>query len=180
MKLERGASAPFFEAEDSHEHTWRFPDDFKDKKLVLVFLRHLGCPLCKRRIDELKKDYLRFKESGAELMVIVDSTRPRVEKYADGKSIPYPLVWDKEKRIYSAYGVERGGLKAFLAPRVLKASLSATLKGYLHGPILGSELQKPAEFIIDKSGKVVWAHYGEDISDSTPNETLLRELSVAK
>lgn len=178
--LTRGTAVPIFEAEDAHGHTWQIPDDFKDKILVLVFLRHLGCPLCMRRIDELKDEYSRIKDIGAELMVMVQSTKVRVEKYSEKKSIPFPLVSDKEKKIYSLFGVERGGLAAFLAPRVLKESAKATLKGYFHGALEGDELQKPAEFIVGKSGKIEWAHYGEDISDSSPNEIILKELRSLK
>ena len=75
------------------------------------------------------------------------------------------------------YGVERGGLMAFVAPSVLKASAKATLKGYMHGKFEGDELQKPAEFIISPDGEIKWAHYGKDISDATENKKLLAELS---
>ena len=64
-----------------------------------------------------------------------------------------------------------------LAPNVLKESVKATLKGYMHGKFEGDEFQKPADFIIAPDGKILWAHYGKDISDSTPNELLIAELS---
>ena len=178
MKFAKGAKAPIFEAEDAKGHIWHIPEDLKGKKLVMVFLRHLGCPLCMRRIDELKNEYYRFDELGAMLMVIVQSTRARVASYSEKKSIPYPLVPDKDKKIYDLFGVERGGIGAFLAPRVLVESAKATLKGYFHGAFEGDELQKPAEFIIKPGGEIAWANYGRDISDSTPNERIFNELKV--
>jgi len=180
MKLKYGDAAPTFEAEDANGHIWQIPDDFKNKPFILVFLRHLGCPLCMRRLDELKAEYSRFKGMGAELMVITQSTQERVRKYSAKKSIPYPLIGDKEKKIYSLFGVRSGGLGALLAPRVLKESAKATLKGYFHGPLEGDELLVPAEFIIGGDGKIAWAHYGSDISDSSPNEIILKELRALK
>lgn len=176
MKLDKGAKALKFEAEDAKGRMWQMPEDQKGRNLVLVFLRHLGCPLCMRRIDELKKEYGRFSEMNAELMVVVQSTKQRAAKYAEKKSIPYPLIGDKEKKLYDLFGVQRGGIAAFMAPRVLVASAKATMKGYFHGAFDGDELQKPAEFIIKPGGEIAWSHYGEDISDATGNEKIFNEL----
>lgn len=176
MEVKIGEKAPEAVFEDNTGKTWRLPDDFNGKKTVLVFLRHLGCPLCMRRIDELKSDFEKFKSHEAQVIVFVQSTWERARKYAEKKALPFMLVGDREKTVYSIYGVERGGVTALLAPSVLKKSLSATLKGYMHGPFEGDELQKPAEFVLDEKGVVIWAHYGKDISDSSDNEQLLKVL----
>jgi hypothetical protein len=41
----------------------------------------------------------------------------------------------------------------------------STLKGNLHGPFEGDELQKPAAFLINPQGKIALAHYGKNIAD---------------
>lgn len=178
MKFVKSDAAPAFEAVDAKGNIWKIPQALKGKRLVLVFLRHLGCPLCMRRIDQLKKDYGKFGKAGAELMVVVESTGPRVAKYSTKKSIPYPLVGNKDKSLYDLFGVARGGLMSFLAPKVLRESAKAALKGYFHGKFEGDELQKPAEFIISPDGVIEWTHYGKDISDASSNQTLLDELKA--
>lgn len=176
MDVKVGEKAPEAVFEDHMGKTWRIPDDFRGRRVVLVFLRHLGCPLCLKRIDELKTDFEKFKELGAQLVVFVQSTWERTKKYAEKKAIPFLLVADREKTVYSIYGVEKGGIGAFLTPSVFKKSLSATLKGYMHGAFEGDELQKPAEFVLDENGMVIWAHYGKDISDSADNDQLMIAL----
>lgn len=177
MKLDAGSVAPSFETQDAGGKQWKVPGEPAGKYLVLVFLRHLGCPLCMKRIDELNSDAMRFNALGASVIAVVDGTSERVRGFASKKNLAISLVGDKGKKIYEAYGVERGRITAMLAPNVLKESLRATLKGYMHGKFEGDELQKPADFIIAPDGKILWAHYGKDISDSTSNEILIEELS---
>ena len=177
MKLDAGSMAPSFEAQDAAGKQWKVPQEMGGKYLVLVFLRHLGCPLCMKHIDELNSDAMRFNVLGASVVVVVDGTAERVRGFVSKKNLAIALVGDREKKIYGTYGVERGKIAAVLAPNVLKESVKATLKGYMHGKFEGDELQKPADFIVAPDGKILWAHYGKDISDSTPNELLIAELN---
>jgi len=177
MKLDIGSKAPAFEAADAKGKQWKVPQELGGKYLVLVFLRHLGCPLCMKRVDELNSDVTRFDALGASVIAVVEGTSERVRTYASKKNLTISLVGDKEKKIYGTYGVERGKITAMLAPNVLRESIRATLKGYMHGKFEGDELQKPADFIVTPDGKIVWAHYGKNIGDSTPNDKLIEELS---
>ncbi len=181
MKYKAGSTAPSFEVEDASGKVWKIPEGLEGRRLALVFLRHLGCPLCLRKVDELNADAARFDALNASIMVIVQGTGARVKSFSSKKNLKISLVADKEKKIYGMWGVERGGIGAFLAPKVLKESAKATLKGYMHGKFEGDELQKPADFIIAPDGKIEWAHYGRNVSDSTENEILIKELDrIAK
>ncbi len=176
MKIEAGMRAPSFEVQDAHGRMWRVPEGLEDSHLLLIFLRHLGCPLCARRLDEIAANYSKLEAAGAQVMVVVEATRERARSYAVKKGLPMALVGDKEKNLYRGYSVETGGLKSFISPRVIKETARATMKGYFHGKPEGNELQKPAEFIISPDGKIEWAHYGEDISDATDNDELVARL----
>lgn len=179
MKLEAGMRAPSFEVQDAHGKIWRVPEGLEgNNHLLLIFLRHLGCPLCAKRLDEIAADYSKFQAAGANVMVVVEATRERARSYAAKKGLPMALAGDKEKNLYRGYSVETGGLTSFITPRVIKETARATLKGYFHGRLEGNELQKPAEFIISPAGKIQWAHYGEDISDSTGNDELIAQLKT--
>ena len=49
----------------------------------------------------------------------------------------------------------------------------ASKLGFKHGEFEGDELQLPAVFVTDKSGKVLFAHYGKTISDTPSPAELL-------
>ena len=47
--------------------------------------------------------------------------------------------------------------------------------GYKHGACEGNELQLPAAFVVDKEGRISYAHYGKSAGD-TPDVRSLAEL----
>ena len=152
---------------------WSFPDDFKDTRLALFFLRHLGCPLCKEKVDELKARAADFESRSIKLAAVVQSTEKRSAEYAEKQGIGFSLVPDREKVLYTRFDVRKGGIKEFTAPKVLVSSIRATLKGHMHGKFEGDELQVPASFLLSAEGGIIYSHYGKDISDFGSVDELL-------
>ncbi len=165
MALKAGDKIDSFSFNDQNGKEINWPADCQDGKLALFFLRHLGCPLCKEKIDELIESFSLFESKKIRLVVVVQATEKRAETYSRSRHLPFVLVPDKEKKLYDRFEVRRGGLKEFTAPSVLKASLRATFKGHMHGMFEGDEFQVPASFLLSPEGEVVFAYYGKDISD---------------
>lgn len=176
MALNVGQPAPAFEANDQQDRKVVVPAGFKGKKVALSFLRYLGCPLCLMKLDEMIHHYPTYAAAGASLIAVVQSVPGHVQRFAERKQLPFTLLSDKERKLYQLYQVPIGGIKEFIAPPVLKATIQATLKGHLHGRFEGHELQIPADFVIGPDGVIVFAHYGKDISDFLSHEALLAVL----
>ena len=176
MALTVGQAAPAFEATDQQGQPVVVPAGYRGKKLALAFLRYLGCPLCLMKLDELIKNFPAYAAAGAGLIVLVQSVPGHVKRYAERKKLPFALLSDAERRLYQLYQVPVGGIKEFIAPPVLKATIQATLKGHMHGRFEGHELQIPADFVIGPEGKLSFVHYGKDISDFLSHEALLAAL----
>ncbi len=165
MTILAGQSIGAFSFTDQNGKNLKWPDDFSETKLALFFLRHLGCPLCKEKIDELKKGLSRFEDQGVKVAAVVQATDKRAKQYSAKEMVPYILVPDRDKKLYDLFDVKRGGLKEFTSPAVLKSSLRATLKGHMHGKFEGDEFQVPASFLLSPDGAVLFAYYGKNISD---------------
>ena len=176
MPLTVGQPAPRFETVDQKDQPLVFPDGFSGKKVVLSFLRYLGCPLCLMKLDELVAHYPDYTGRGAELVAVVQSVPGHVKRFAERKKIGFRLLSDHERRLYQLYQVPIGGAKEYLAPAVLMATVQATLKGHMHGRFGGHELQIPADFIIGPDGKIAFVHYGKDVSDFLTHAELLAAL----
>ena len=173
MAIAPGAKIQPFTFTDQTGATKNFPDDFKGGKTAIFFLRHLGCPLCKAKIAELKAASARFQAASVSLVVVVQSTVKRVREFADQEKIPYLLVADREKILYNRFEVRRGGLKEFTAPAAFAATVRAALQGHMHGRFEGDEFQVPAAFLLSPQAEVLFAHYGKDISDFGKVDELL-------
>ena len=106
--------------------------------------------------------------SDAGLTTVVFYHSP-ADKLAEAQdyATPFDLVPDPEKRIFRAYGVERG-LRGLVSPTVMREYMKALMAGYSPGLLTsdGGITGNPADFIIDASGRVVFAHYGKHYADS--------------
>jgi len=165
MAIIAGRKVEPFEFSDQSGKPWRFPEDFEGRKAALFFLRHLGCPLCMEKIEELKKAAPEFEDKAVRLIALVQSTPKRALEFATQKELPFLLVPDREKKLYQAFEVARGGLKEFMAPAAAAATIRATFKGHFHGKFEGDELQVPASFLLSPEREVLYVHYGKNISD---------------
>jgi peroxiredoxin len=170
-----GDAAPAFEVSDARGQPIAL-ESLRGRKAVIIFLRHLGCPICRMELAELKRRHGELEAKRAEVIVFVESADDSVAEFARRGDVKFRLVADPEKRIYAQYGIERGRLAAFFAPGALVSSLKATVRGHLHGRCEGSELQLPGDFIVDENGKIVFAHRGRHIGDNTSLDTLLARL----
>lgn len=178
--LKVGDPAPKFEYSAEGGKKVNFPSDYNGKWLGLIFLRHLGCPLCMEKINELNVNLQKYRDLGLEPFVVVQSTDKRVREYTQKKGLKIILVPDHERRIYGLYNVAKGGLASFLAPAVMVATVRATVKGHFHGPFEGDELQKPASFIIDPDGKLVFMEYGKNIANVIKEADFLQAFGKLK
>ncbi len=165
MAYSAGDNAPEFSFTDHTGAEYTYPADFSSGKLALFFLRHLGCPLCKDKLEELKTAWPDFKEKSITLAVVVQSTPKRVSGYAERVGFPFLLVPDREKRLYELFGLRKGGVREYMAPSVMGATIRATFKGHMHGRFEGDEFQVPGAFLLSPDGKVVHVHYGKNVSD---------------
>lgn len=173
MTLSAGDKIERFTFVDHEGDEWNYPDDFGEMRLAIFFLRHLGCPLCKQKVDELKQAEADFEAKSIKLAAVVQSTPKRAAEYAGKQGLGYSLVPDREKVLYNKFDVKKGGLKEFTAPAAFIATVRATLKGHMHGKFEGDELQVPASFLLSGDGKVIYAHYGKDVSDFGSVQELL-------
>jgi len=169
-----GDAAPDLTIDDARGETLRL-SDWRGHPVVLVFLRHLGCPICRMELAELRRQHDAFARLDARVVVFVDATPDRVASFAQREDVALHLVGDGQRRVYEQYGVRRGGLREFAAPGAALRSVRATLKGHLHGRFEGSERQLPADLVIDGEGIVRFAHLGAHIGDNTPLEELLEQ-----
>ncbi len=77
MTLFSGDKIEPFKVTDHSGKEWKFPDDFKGGKTAIFFLRHLGCPLCKEKVAELKGAAAKFEDKSVKLIVVVQSSPKR-------------------------------------------------------------------------------------------------------
>ncbi len=100
-------------------------------------------------MTQLRLDYQKFMDTDTEVIVVGPENTETFQKYWNAEDLPFIGLPDPQHKIASLYGQE---------VKVLK---------------LG---RLPAQMIIDKSGMLRYAHYGNSMSDIPKNREILTIL----
>lgn len=127
--------------------------DYRSKQPVVlaftrIFTEKLFCPYCYPHIQDLRERYQEIKDKGAELLMITSTDPVQSQQIVDQLSLPYPFLYDPDCDTFRSYGV---------------------------GQALGAPL--PAQFIIDKEGRITFRHLFSFIDGNANTDTILRELN---
>lgn len=169
MRIETNLVAPYFKMVDIFGRIIDL-DDYKDKKLLIAFFRHAGCPFCNVRVHALQKIHPELKAKGMEMIFFFES-KERVMKMSTfhQEISPIPLISDPEKKVYAAYGIEQSVYKSSMShistfvQTVYKAS---TAKLPIHLMKDGESFSTmPAEFLVGKNLIIKDLHYSERLND---------------
>jgi peroxiredoxin len=167
MKLEVGQTAPDFIATDIYGNQVKL-SVYKGKKIILSFYRNVNCPFCNRRVHQIMGNNLRFKNAGAQLLFLFESSNEKLASSSFHKGIsPWPLIGDPQKRIYQSYGVENSALKMMKTMFVANVAQAKKETKELNLPKDNDASMSliPADFFIDENFRIVKAHYGAHLDD---------------
>lgn len=142
---------------------------FKGKPFLISFFRFAGCPFCNLRIHEMVNSH----QENFNIIGIFDSPLNNLIKHSKGHNAPFSILADEKNIYYKQYGVEhsiKGMLEGMFLhfPRLMKGMF----KGYLPTTIKGSLITMPADFLIDKNGKIHTAYYAKHEADHIPLKTI--------
>lgn len=178
QKLTLGMSAPNFTYDTISKQALDFYKNKEGKKSVIFFLRYIGCPVCQLKIHDLITDHKDFIAAGMQVYVVLQSTPASVKEGLAGIKMPFTIVCDPEEKVFALYGVAPGNLFGYLAPSVIIKAMKASRADFKHGKKEGKEMQLPAVFIINRDGKIAYAHYGKNIGDVPDNKVILNAVRV--
>ena len=158
---------------------------WSERPAVVVFLRYFGCPFCQTQVVNLRNQHDRILQAGATVGLIGHGNPEAAITFASSKELPFPLLLDRDRGTYRAYGLVQGKAMQVLSPRValpwIKAELSAETRQ--RGLAGGSFLQMPGTFVVDTSGvvqarswKIRMAHRNRDFADPPSVERLIDAL----
>jgi peroxiredoxin len=178
MKLQEGQPAIDFNAEDIYGNKVQL-SDYKGKKIILGFHRHMSCPFCNRRVHQLMGKNLRLQKSGVQIILLFESDNEKLKESVFHKGIqPWPLIGDPQRKLYDIYGIERSTLKLMKTMvasnpfKAMKETKDLNLPEYSGG----SMNLIPADFFINENFTIEKAHYGSHADDHV-DMSLLEEFA---
>ncbi len=167
-----GSSIPNVTITDSAGESVSLKSLHKDGPVVLVFFRGGWCPFCTKHTQELIKIYPRLKELGAGLVGISPDNPKSSSENVTKNLISFPILSDPDVAAAKAFGL------AFM----VDDQTLEKYKGY------GIDLERasgrdhhalpiPAVYIVDKAGKIVFAHRDADYCQRLDSKTIVAEVT---
>lgn len=126
---------------------------WQEQPLLLVFTRifteHQYCPLCYPHLKALNENYEAFQSKGVAVLVVTSTDQRQSEQVAADLGLKMPLLVDPHRHLFRKYRT---------------------------GQALGAPL--PAQFLIDRGGKLRYKHLFSFLEANAPVERLLQEVAA--
>ena len=158
IKINAGDKAPQFKIESYNAGMIDLSELVGKQKIVLIFSRYFGCPICQLDFNILLEAVPEIKEKGAKLLYVTQSGEKVAKEFIEKYSVDFPVIPSSRKELYAEYGL--GLMNAGAATKVRKKFKEATERGFVHGDYEGWEKQGPGQFVIDEEGNIVHERKG--------------------
>lgn len=167
--LAKNVTAPIFKLKDVYGRLIDL-ETYKDKKVLVAFFRHAGCPFCNLRVHALSKVYADLKAAGLEMIFFFESKESVILRSTFHQGVsPIPIISDPGKVWYDAYGLESSGYKSTIShlTSFVQTVIKARHEGLpVHMMASGESFNTmPAEFLLDKDLVLKKIHYSERLND---------------
>ena len=161
--LAAGDIAPNFSYNTPWSKSLDFYKETSNSSSILIFLRYIGCPVCRLELANIKKNIGVLNNT--KVFVILQSEPEIVASLTGRDEWPFTIVCDPRAILFKLYHVEPGGLFRYLHPAGLFAAMKALCLGYRHGKFEGRETQLPAAFVVSPDRMIAYSYYGKRIDD---------------
>jgi peroxiredoxin len=173
-----GQPAPDIQLPDDTGMPIQLSDLWQQQPLLLLFLRHFGCPLCRAHVAAVRDDYARIQKAGGEVVLVTMGTPAEAASFRERFRLPFRCLADPQRLAYRAYGLPRGGLSAVAGPSIWRRGWQALWR-HGAGQVTGDPYQLPGSLVINRGGMIQHARRATSSADWATTDELLAALSTA-
>ncbi len=165
-RLRAGDMAPNFQAQLPEGGSVCL-GDYRGRRLLLIFIRHLACLPCQEHLFEIEGRLSTLSEGGGRILVISFDTLDQIREYRSQLNLSFPIAGDTARTAYKTYGLTQVSFLQTWHPKTLWRYVILLRKGRkLQWPKQGSDLsQLGADFVVDADGTIIYSHYSERPDD---------------
>jgi peroxiredoxin len=134
--------------------------------VLLVFLRHAGCPFCREALADLAAQRREIERNGARMVLVhMGSEEQGARFFARYGLSDVPRVSDPDRALYRAFGLPRGTFSDVIGPKVWWRGFQAGVLGrHGVGKLAGDGFQMPGVFLLFH-GEIVRSYRHQSAGD---------------
>ena len=156
-KIKVGDKAPSFKLDSYNVGTIDL-EELIGQKIVLIFSRYFGCPICQLDLNILMEAVPEINNKGAKLLYVTQSGEKIAQEFIAKYSIEFPVIPSTKDDLYEEYGL--GMMTAGAFTKVRSKFKEAAKLGLQHGDYEGWEKQGPGQFVIGDDGNILHERKG--------------------
>ena len=143
--------------------------------VMIVLLRHLGCPFARETLADLAHMRQRLEDAGVKLALVHTAT----DEEASSVFAKYGLqdlfrISDPDTHLYQALGLGKASVAHMYGPGMWSRLFSSAIKqGHGFGKLMGDRFQMPGVFLVSR-GAVIGGYRHQRISDHPDYESLIQ------
>jgi len=171
--LEAGAAAPAFSVREADGKPFQFEPKKLSKPTMLIFYRGGWCPYCNAHLKDLRTAVPQVAALGFDVLFL-STDRPGILRSSLKEPVDYHLLSDNEVNAARAFGVAfRMDDVTYAKYKTYGLDLEET-QGATH-----HELPVPAVFIVDRKGRIRFAHTNSDYTQRLPAADVVKAAQSA-
>ena len=152
-------------------------DRWREGTLVVMFMRHFGCPFCREHLMRMGRALPAFEAEGAQLVAIFQYGAEATEAFCESRGVPFDCLADPLREAYGEVSLGRGKRNQLLNWRVAKAWVRNAASGNVSSGAKGGDYaQMPGTFVVDSEGYLKLAHYNASSEDNPSVERVLEAV----
>lgn len=146
----------------------------RENKVLLVFLRHFGCPFCKDTMDHIASVRKDFDRCGVRIVLVymIPPSEAQVHLQQYGLD-DLDQISDPESMLYKKFRLRKGRVMELFGPKaLLRFGQLLWTKHYLIGKEAGDSLQMPGVFLL-QNGQILSGFIHDSAADRPDFDQIL-------
>lgn len=170
--LKVGAQAPMFELPDAKGSNVALASLLKQGPVVVTWYRGAWCPYCNIQLHAYQEALGDIKSAGGQLVAISPQTPDNSMTFAEKQNLEFTVLSDSGNKVAHQFGL------AYKLPEAVAKVLGERLAA--SNGDKSAELPLSATYVLDQSGKVVYAFVDADYRNRAETADVINALKSIK
>lgn len=148
------------------QHGVSLLDRSRQSPVLVVFLRHSGCPFCRQTLGDLRAHRGKIERTGSKIALVhMAPAETAGAWFAEYELDDVSRFSDPERVLYRAFDLHDGSLIQVMGPQTwLRGFKAVVTEGHFFGLPAGHEMQLPGTFLI-LDGRILRAFRHQSSAD---------------
>jgi len=147
---------------------------------MVSFLGPPHCLFCRAHVIRLIQAEREFAAAGADVILVACHDPSSVmSQLMHDLQLPYTLLLDRERAFYTRWGIGVGSWRHLLRPGLYWAAFRQKIGGHTNGAPPPNPYQLGGDFVVDRHGRLAFAHRLKSFYDRPPVARLLDAIRSA-